>query len=79
MHALLLSTYISPLLSAALDDGWGVLVLDGAALGAASLDRPDDSHGLLVAGNDLAEDDVTAVQPRGDDGGDELWRIDVSY
>ena len=57
---------------AALDDGrWAILVLDPATLGAAGLDAHDDAHGLLVTGGHTAEDDVTAVEPGGNDGGDE--------
>lgn len=37
-----------------------------------TLDFLDDLQGLLVS--NLAEDDVLAVQPRGDDGGDEELR-----
>jgi hypothetical protein len=56
--------------SARLADGGDTLtVLDGTAGGAASLDGLDDGDGLGV--RDLAEDDVAAVEPRGDDGGDE--------
>lgn len=51
------------------DGGDTLAVLDGTAGGAASLDGLDDANGGLV--RDLAEDDVAAVEPRGDDGGDE--------
>lgn len=51
--------------------GWALLVLDGAAAAAAGLDRLDDLVRLDVAVRDTAEDDVLAVKPRGDDGGDE--------
>ena len=47
-------------------------VLDLASIAAGSLNRPNDPHGLLVS--NLAEDDVLAIQPRGDDGGDEELR-----
>ena len=50
----------------------GTLVLDSTAAGASSLTSLDDVEGLLVS--DLAEDDVSAVEPRGDDGGDEELR-----
>lgn len=50
-------------------DGHTALDLEGTAGGAASLDGLDDVDGLLVS--NLAEDDVAAVEPRGDDGGDE--------
>lgn len=53
----------------ALDDSGALAVLDGTALGAGSLKSLDDVQRLLV-GN-LAEDDVAAVEPRGNDGGDE--------
>lgn len=52
--------------------GHASLVLDGTAGGAASLDGLDGVDGLLVS--DSAEDDVAAVEPRGDDGGDEELR-----
>lgn len=58
------------LLAAGRDDG-RLLVLDGARVGAASLDGLDDADRLGVAVRHLAEDDVLAVEPRGDDGGDE--------
>ena len=58
------------LLSAgAANGGDTLLVLDGTAGGAASLNRLDDTLGLGVS--DLAEDDVAAIEPRSDDGGDE--------
>ena len=58
------------LLGARLADGGDTLaVLDGTAGGAAGLDGLDDGDRLGV--RDLAEDDVAAVEPRGDDGGDE--------
>lgn len=42
---------------------------DGAGGGTEGLNLLHDRHGLGVS--DLAEDDVLAVEPRGDDGGDE--------
>jgi len=62
------------LLGAALGDGWRALVLDAAAAGATELDRLDNAHGGGVTRHDLAEDNVTAVQPGGHDGGDEELR-----
>ena len=56
---------------AGLDDGGGALVLDRARVAAALLDGADNALGLNVVIGNLAEDDVLAVQPRGDDGGDE--------
>lgn len=53
------------------DGGGGTSVLDSTGRAAAGLDRLDDAHGGGVAGDDLAEDDVAAVEPAGDDGGDE--------
>lgn len=55
-----------------LGDGHTARDLEGAAGRAASLNGLDDVDGLLVS--DLAEDDVAAVEPRGDDGGDEELR-----
>lgn len=52
-------------------DGGRVLVLDGARVAATGLDGPDHAHRLDVVLGDLAEDDVLAVEPRCDDGGDE--------
>ena len=51
--------------------GWAILVLDGARVGTTSLNGADNFVRLLVAGDDFTEDDVLAIQPRGDDGGDE--------
>lgn len=62
----------TPLLGTALDDGWwAILVLDRATARAARLDALDDGVGGGVAIWNLAEDDVAAVEPGGDDGGDE--------
>jgi hypothetical protein len=62
---------VESLLLAGLDDGRGVLVLDGAGVAATGLDGPDDALGLDIIVGNLAEDDVLAIEPRGDDGGDE--------
>jgi hypothetical protein len=51
------------------DNGRALLVLDVAAARASSLKSLDNVKRLLVS--DLAEDDVAAVEPRGDNGGDE--------
>lgn len=60
------------LLDTGLDDGWGsATVLDGTGRAAASLDGLDDALGGGIIVRDLAEDDVAAVEPAGDDGGDE--------
>lgn len=51
-------------------DGRGVaLVNDGTGAATAGLNRLDDPDGLGIC--DLAEDDVLAIEPRGNDGGDE--------
>jgi len=60
------------LVLARVDNGGAGLVLDGTRARADSLEGLDDLHGLIVG--DLAEDDVAAVEPRGDDGGDEELR-----
>src|SRR6478735_7829677 len=52
--------------------GDGDLRLGGAALGAVGLDLADERHAVLVG--DLAEHHVLAVQPGGEDGGDEELR-----
>lgn len=60
------------LLDTGLDDGWGsATVLDGTGRAAASLNGLDDALGGGIIVRDLAEDDVAAVEPAGDDGGDE--------
>lgn len=60
------------LLGAGAHDGWwGATVLDGAGAATASLDGLDDAHRGSITWNNLAEDDVAAVEPAGDDGGDE--------
>nr|XP_003188721.1 hypothetical protein ANI_1_1028064 [Aspergillus niger CBS 513.88] len=53
----------------AVDDGGLDGRADGAGGGAESLDLLHDLHGLGI-GN-LTEDDVLAIEPRGDNGGDE--------
>lgn len=50
--------------------GW-LLVLDRAAAGPAGLNGADNLHGLDVAFGNAAKDDVLAIEPRGDNGGDE--------
>lgn len=68
--------YACPLLAARLklastnNGRRGVLVLDATTAGAARLNALHNGHGRGVARRDLAEDDVAAVEPRGDDGGD---------
>ena len=56
------------------DGGGSTTATDGTGAGTASLDGLDDGHGSSVTVGDLAEDDVTAVEPAGDDGGDEELR-----
>ena len=51
------------------DNGGALAVLDSTTLRASSLKSSDDVQRLLVS--NLTEDDVAAVEPRGDDGGDE--------
>lgn len=58
-----------PLQLARVDDGRSLVVLDGTALGAGSLDGLDNLQRVIIG--DLAEDDVSGVQPRSDDSGDE--------
>jgi len=55
-------------------------MLDGTRLATASLDGLDNAHGGAVTSWDLAEDDVTSVEPRGDNSGDEeLGAVAVNY
>jgi hypothetical protein len=58
-------------LAGADNGGRALLVLGGAAAAADGLDGLDDLVRLDIAVGDAAEDDVLAVQPRGDNGGDE--------
>jgi hypothetical protein len=60
------------LLGTGVDNGGALFVLDGTALGAGSLERLHDIEGLLVS--ELAENNVTAVEPRSDDSGDKELR-----
>jgi hypothetical protein len=57
--------------TAVLDGGLDVGA-DRAGAGTESLDLADNLHGSIIS--DLAEDDVLAIEPRGDDGGDEELR-----
>jgi len=51
------------------DDGGGDLARDLSVARASAFESLDDVQGVLVC--NLAEDDVFAVEPGGDDGGDE--------
>ena len=62
-------TSISHLCLTSTSDGRHLRVRDLAGAATAGLDGLDDPQGLIVG--DLAEDDVLAVEPAGDDGGDE--------
>jgi hypothetical protein len=60
---------------AGIDNGGRVPgVLDGTGVAAAGLDGLDNTVRVDVALGHLAEHDVLAVEPRGDDGGDEELR-----
>lgn len=59
----------STLQLARLDNGGLLVVVDLSGAGAGSLEGLDNVEGLLIS--DLTEDDVLAVQPAGNDGGDE--------
>jgi hypothetical protein len=50
---------------------WALLVLDGARVGTNSFNGPDNLVRGFIAWDDFTEDDVLAIQPRSDDGGDE--------
>ena len=58
--------------STTIDDGRLEVELDLTGARASSLKSLDDIHALLVC--NLAEDDVLAIEPGGDDGGDEELR-----
>lgn len=60
---------MSALQLARLDNGGLLVVVDLSGAGAGSLEGLDNVQGLLVS--DLAEDDVLAIEPAGDDGGNE--------
>lgn len=51
------------------DNGWLLVVVDLSTSRSGSLKSLDDGQGLLIS--DLTEDDVLAIQPLGDNGGDE--------
>ena len=55
--------------STRVDHGGALLELDGAGAGTSGLKSLNNIQGLLVG--DLTEDDVAAIQPGGNDGGDE--------
>lgn len=57
-------------LSSTLDDRW-VLILDGTAAASAGFNRLNNAHGLGIAVGNLAENDMLAIEPRGDNSGDE--------
>ena len=60
---------MSFLVATAVDDGGLDIGADGTGGGTESLDLLDNVQGLGIS--DLAEDDVLAIEPRGDNGGDE--------
>ena len=56
-------------------DRWDtLLVLNATRAGATSLDRLHGTNALEIALLNLAENDVAAIEPAGDDGGDEKLR-----
>lgn len=52
-----------------LDDGWLLVIVDLAASASCSLKSFNDGQGFRIS--DLAEDDVLAIEPAGNDGGNE--------
>jgi hypothetical protein len=54
---------------AAIDNGGLLIIFDGAAPGTGRFQSLDNLHRLLIG--DLTENDVLAIEPRGDDSGDE--------
>lgn len=52
-----------------LDNGWLLVVVNLAASAASGLKSTDNTHGLFIS--DLAEDNVLAIEPSGDNGGNE--------
>jgi len=57
------------LVCTAANDAW--VTLCGTVLGTTGLNRLDDAVGLSVAVGNLAKDDMLAIKPRCDNGGDE--------
>lgn len=53
-------------------DGRLLVVLNLAGARSSSFESLDDVEGLLIS--DLAEDDMLAIEPAGDNGGDEELR-----
>jgi len=62
------------LLSSTVLNGRLLRELDLAATTARSLDGLDDGHALRIGVINFTEDDVLAIEPAGDDGGDEELR-----
>lgn len=54
------------------DNNGALVILDSTAGGSGSLKSLNNIHGLLIS--DLAENDVAAVEPRGDDSGNNKLR-----
>jgi hypothetical protein len=70
MHLLVVHARL--LFSAGVDDGWLELKLHLTGSAASGLELLYDLHACIIC--DLAEDDVLAIEPGGDDGGDEELR-----
>jgi len=66
LHLLALPSLVA---SAGIDDGWLELKLDLTSAATGGFELLDDLHAGIIC--DLAKDDVLAIEPRGDDGGDE--------
>ena len=62
----------SDLQDTGLDDGWLLVEVNLTAAAAGSLKSLDNVQRLLVS--NLAEDDVLAIEPAGDNGGNEELR-----
>ena len=56
------------------DRRWSIFILDCTTARSASFDTLDDAVRLRIALCHLAEDNMAAVEPGGDDGGDEELR-----
>lgn len=68
---------------AGLDNGWLLVEVNLAAAAASSLESSDNTHGLLIS--DFAEDDVLAIEPSSDNGGDKelravtVWVLEIRF
>ena len=74
LHLRITVTHPLLLLPTRHDSRWTLLALDITTAGATRLDALHGPHASSITLWHLAEDDVTTIEPGGDDGGDEELR-----